>query len=153
MSELERQLVQIVSEQDPAHAVAVNICGLIQELVRATIDYTDRFEEQRIEWTIDGHDGVMVRFHDFTKEESSDMVQLSYSIFTHLKSAGKEVTAKLFSQFVDEMVDYRHCVAVLQHCSATISLEATQRELQRDVVGIVNLEKALSHYYSQHALQ
>ena len=153
MSELDRALNQIVSEQDPVHIGAVNICGLIQGLIRATVDYADRFEEQKKEWLIDGNDGLMAEFYDFTKEEISGMTQLSHSILTQLKSASKDVTAKLFSQFVDEMIDYRHCVAALQHCFTTISLEAPQKRLQRNVAGIVSLQGALAHYYSKNMVQ
>ena len=99
----------------PAYAAAANISGMIQELVKGTLDSAIQLANQMIA-SEDPNAHSMGEFYEAAMGEVYETVHFASSIRQQLNLANVETRAIFFSAFLDDMIDYTYCTSLLAEC-------------------------------------
>ena len=101
----------------PAYVAAANISGLVGELRMGVVDCAVQLCES-IDVNSYRHNSSLKEISDFVSGEALGLVDIAYFISIEYSSAPKETKEILFSAFLDDMIDYSHCVSwILQFYS------------------------------------
>ncbi len=110
-----RAIDEAVLKYYPAYAEAANISGMVQELVKGTLDSAIQLANQMIA-SKDPNSHPMSEFYEFVMGEVYETVHLASSIRQQRNLASEETKAIFLSKFLDDMIDYTYCIDMLAEC-------------------------------------
>ncbi|MEK6854514.1 MAG: hypothetical protein AABX60_04210 [Nanoarchaeota archaeon] len=99
---------EAVFKHYPDYVAAANISGLVGELRIGVIECAVHYGEPMDMNSY--RDDSSLEISDFVSGEVLGLVDLAYFISLEYSSAPEETKKILFSTFLDDMIDYSHCV-------------------------------------------
>lgn len=110
-----RAIDEAVLKYYPDYAEAANISGMVQDLVKGTLDSAIQLANQMIA-SKDSNAHSMSKFYEAAMGEVYETVRFASSIRQQLNLANVETKAIFFSAFLDDMIDYTYCIDLLAEC-------------------------------------